>query len=228
MSIGVAGSETTSLATKGVPSVPKHVNPSPLAFGAFAGTTFLLSWVNAGQIGQTAITTALATAWMFGGTIQILVGFWLFRNEELFPAVTFSSFGAFWVSFGLFGTLYLNEIPAAQRGVDTALFLVPWAIFAFYMLIGSLKTNVAVVIAFILVEATLIPLIYGNDAGSTTAIHIGGWFGIALAIEVWYIAAAEVLNHQFGRTLLPLGHLGASRSPAVSASAASGTSSAKG
>jgi succinate-acetate transporter protein len=184
-----------------------RVNPAPLAFGAFAGTTFLLSWVNTGEIDPSALESAVATAWIFGGVIQILVAFWHFRNEDLFPAVTFGSFGAFWVSFALFGTLYLTRIPAASRGSATALFLFPWAVFTLYMLIGSLRTNIAVVIAFVLVEATLIPLIIGQSNGSQTWIKIGGWCGVALAIEVWYIAAAEVINHQFARELLPLGHL---------------------
>lgn len=184
------------------------VNAAPLAFGAFAGTTFLLSWVNAGQIGAPAMDTAVATAWVFGGVIQILVAFWHLRNNELFPAVTFGSFGAFWVSFGLFATLYVDQIPPAARGGATALFLTPWAIFSLYMLIGALRTSIAIVVAFVLVEATLIPLIYGNGAGNQTAIHVGGWLGIALAVVVWYIAAAEVLNHQFKRRVLPLGELG--------------------
>jgi len=188
-------------------ALPGRVNPAPLAFGAFAGTTFLLSWVNAGLIDHIGIETAIATAWVFGGIIQILVAFWHFRNEDLFPAVTFGSFGAFWVSFALFGTVYLEKIPEATRGEATALFLAPWAVFALYMMIGSLRTNIAVVIAFILVEATLLPLIYGQSAGDATAIKIGGWFGIALAIAVWYIAAAQVINHQFARQILPLGEL---------------------
>lgn len=185
----------------------QRVNPAPLAFGAFAGTTFLLSWVNAGLINESALEAAVATAWVFGGAIQIMVAFWHFRNEELFPAVTFGSYGAFWVSFGLFATLYLGKIPTDEHGSAIALFLAPWILFTLYMLIGSLRTNVAVVIAFLLVEATLIPLVIGNASGSEGAVHLGGWFGIALAVEVWYIAAAEVLNHQFGRTVLPLGHL---------------------
>ncbi|MGH8995718.1 MAG: acetate uptake transporter [Acidimicrobiales bacterium] len=186
---------------------PRRVNPAPLAFGAFAGTTFLLSWVNAGMIDESALEAAVATAWVFGGVIQILVAFWHFRNEELFPAVTFGSFGAFWVSFGFFGTLYLGNIPAAEHGAATALFLFPWAVFSLYMLIGALRVSVGVFVAFILVEATLIPLIIGNATGSQGTVEAGGWLGVALAIEVWYLAAAEVLNHQFARTILPLGHL---------------------
>ena len=185
-----------------------HVNPAPLAFGAFAGTTFILSWVNAGQISLAALGGAMATAWIFGGVIQILVGFWHFRNNELFPAVTFASFGAFWVSFAFFGTFYLSKIPLSAQGTATALFLFPWAVFSLYMLIGSLRVSIAVFVAFLLVEGTLIPLIIGQATGNLTDIHVGGWFGVALAIEVWYIAAAEVINHQFGRRFMPLGHLG--------------------
>lgn len=193
------------------PQISTHVSPAPLAFGAFAGTTFLLSWANTGHIAAPAIFAAVATAWVFGGLIQICVGFWHLRNNELFPAITFSSFGAFWISFGLFATLYLDHIPPTDRGTVTALFLTPWAVFSLYMLIGALRTNRAIVIAFVLVETTLIPLIYGNGANDPTAIHLGGWCGIALSLVVWYIAAAEVLNHQFHRILLPLGTL--SRTP---------------
>lgn len=182
------------------------ISPAALAFGAFAATTFLLSWVNAGLIGDPALQSAVATAWIFGGLIQICVGFWHLRNYELFPAVTFASFGAFWLSFAFFGTVYLERIPESSHGTATALFLTPWAIFSLYMLIGSLRTNWAIVVAFVLVEATLIPLIIGNATDTTAAVQVGGWFGIALALEVWYIAAAEVINHQFGRTILPLGH----------------------
>jgi succinate-acetate transporter protein len=157
------------------------------------------------------LESAVATAWVFGGIIQILVAFWHFRNEDLFPAVTFGSFGAFWVSFALFGTLYVDRIPAASRGSATALFLFPWAVFSLYMTIGALRVSVAVVLAYLLVEATVIPLIIGNADASTTWVKIGGWCGVALAVEVWYIAAAEVLNHQFGRKLLPLGSLSPGR-----------------
>lgn len=186
------------------PSHNSPVNPSALAFSAFAGTTFLLSWVNAGLAHESLLGTAAATGWIFGGVIQILVAFWLLRTNDLFPAVTFGAFGAFWLSFALFATLYVGNIPAGEHGHATALFLAPWAIFTLYMLIGSLKTNVAIFIAFVLVECTLVPAIIGDAIGNETLGRIGGWAGIALALVVWYVAAAEVINHQFGRVLLPL------------------------
>ncbi|MBB2891039.1 acetate uptake transporter [Flexivirga oryzae] len=184
-----------------------QVNPAPLAFGAFAGTTFLLSWVNAGMVGEVSIDAAVSTAWIFGGTIQILVAFWHLRNNELFPAVTFGSFGSFWCSFALFSTLYLDNIPPAEHGVVTALFLFPWAVFSLYMLVGALRVSIGIVIAFVGVEVTLISLIIGNATGVEAYVRVGGWAGVALAAVVWYLAAAEVINHQFKRHLLPIGDL---------------------
>lgn len=185
-------------------SADAAVNPSALAFSAFSGTTFLLSWVNAGLAHESLLGTAAATGWVFGGVIQILVAFWLLRDNHLFPAVTFGAFGAFWLSFAFFATLYVEGIPAAEHGHATALFLLPWAIFTLYMLVGALKTNIAIFIAFVLVECTLIPAIIGDATGNETVGHAGGWAGLLLALVVWYIAAAEVINHQFGRALLPL------------------------
>jgi succinate-acetate transporter protein len=187
---------------------PLRIDPAPLALGAFALNTFLLSWVNAGMVPQMAIEAAVATAWVFGGFIQVAVGFWELLGGRLFQAVTFGSYGSFWLSFAFFETLYTESLPEDVRGAATALFLAPWAVFTLYMLIGSLRTNLAIVVAFVLVEALLIPTTYGFATGTITGIRIGGWIGVALAIDVWYVAAAEIINHQFGRTILPLGELG--------------------
>lgn len=185
----------------------KAIHLAPLAFGAFASTTFILSWASTGAINGSAVFDAVATAWVFGGAIQIITAIFEFIDGRLFPAVTFGSFGAFWVSFAFYITLYVGKIPPAQQGAATALFLLPWAVFTLYMFVGSFRTNVAIVIAFFLVECLLIPTIYGDASGNVTALHIGAWAGVVLAVEVWYIAAAEVINHQFGRSLLPLGEL---------------------
>lgn len=188
-------------------SVTTHsrIDPAPLALGAFALNTFLLSWVNTGLITESAAVTAAATAWAFGGMVQIAVAFFEIAHNRLFPAVTFGSYGGFWLSFALYETIYAPSLPAADEGMVTALFLAPWVVFTFYMLIGSLRTNLALLVAFILVEVLLVPAVYGFASGDPIGIRISGWAGVALAIDVWYVAAAEIINHQFRRVVLPLG-----------------------
>ena len=190
-----------------VTTVKRVIDPAPLALGAFATNTFLLSFVNTGLIDKSAAVAAVASSFAFGGLIQILVGFWELHDGKLFPGVTFASFGAFWVSFGIYETFFVGELAPAVRGPATALFLAPWIIFTLYMLVASLRTNIALVIAFLLVLALLIPTVIGFKTGNVTALHVGGWAGIVLAVEVWYIAAADMFAHQFGRAVLPLGDL---------------------
>lgn len=181
-------------------------DPAPLAFGAFALTTFLLSCVNAGFIGVGFLPAVVATAWFFGGVIQVLVAMWELAHDRLFPAVAFGSYGAFWLSFAIFQTFYAGKVPTSMAGSANALFLGVWCVITLYLLIASFRTHLALAIAFILVEVTLIPLTIGFANGSHGAMVIGGWAGIVLSLVVWYIAAAEVINHQFERVVLPLGH----------------------
>ncbi|PSR32714.1 MAG: hypothetical protein C7B46_13230 [Sulfobacillus benefaciens] len=182
------------------------VDPAPLAFGAFALTTFLLSCVNIGAIGVGFLPAVVAVAWFFGGAVQVLVAMWELAHDKLFPAVAFGSYGAFWISFAIFQTFYAMKVPANMAGSANALFLGVWCVVTLYLLVGAFRTHWALAIAFVLVELTLVLLTIGFASGSLTATHLGGWAGIALAVVVWYIAAAEVINHQFGRVLLPLGH----------------------
>lgn len=187
------------------PIKPTSIDPAPLALGAFALTTFLLSWINAGFASPALIGTVVATAWFYGGIIQVLVGFWELKDGKLFPGVTFSSFGAFWISFALFNTLYVSHIPAASAGTANALFLAPWIVFTFYMLIGSFRTNVVLVIAFILVELVLVPAVLGFSGNNVAMFHLSGWSGLLLALDIWYLAASDILAHMYGRPVLPVG-----------------------
>ena len=36
-------------------------------------------------------------------------------------------------------------------------------------------------------------------------VHIGGCLGLVTALGAFYLAAAEVINESFGRTVLPIG-----------------------
>ena len=80
-------------------------DPGPLGLAAFAGTTFVLSLVNAGLVGDKGavgggllpLVAALALA--YGGAAQLLAGIWEFRTGNTFGAVAFCSYGAFWISF---------------------------------------------------------------------------------------------------------------------------------
>ena len=48
-------------------------------------------------------------------------------------------------------------------------------------------------------------LAIGNIAGNAAIIHFAGWIGLICGASAIYLAMGEVLNEQFGRTVLPIG-----------------------
>jgi hypothetical protein len=180
-------------------------DPGPLGLACFALTTFCLSMVNAGFVDKSATIVVIALALIYGGATQILAGMWEFKKNNVFGATAFASYGAFWMSLGVFdllGTLHLVTIP--PEGVW--LFLLAWTIFTFYMWIGTFGTNRALMVTFTLLLVTFILLTIGAT-GNHTAHTLGGYVGILTAIAAWYTSAAGIWNTVFGRVVLPVGAL---------------------
>jgi uncharacterized protein len=190
-------------------------DPGPLGLAAFAGTTFVLSMINSGLVGDKThpgggllpLVAALALA--YGGIAQLLAGIWEFRTGNTFGAVAFSSYGAFWISF-----FFIVQSVSANAGSEVfsglGLYLWMWGIFTAYMFIASLRTTGAVALVFLLLAITFIVLGIGNSAlaGTTSVtngtIKLGGYLGILTAIAAWYASFAAVINSTFGRILAPV------------------------
>jgi uncharacterized protein len=193
-----------------VESVPA-ADPAPLGLAGFALTTFLLSGHNASFIPD---LIWVGPALFYGGLAQLLAGMWEFRNRNVFGATAFSTYGAFWMALGIFVVLAeTTKIISAYTGGDLTNALA-WFVFAFmmfntYMLIGSMRVNVAVFLVFLVLEATEAVLVIGyfnlSHGGTSWWLHAGGWLGILTAAVAWYASAAGMLNGQAGRKVLPVG-----------------------
>ena len=190
-------------------------DPGPLGLAAFAGTTFVLSLINAGLVGDKShpgggllpLVAALALA--YGGIAQFVAGLWEFRTGNTFGAVAFCSYGAFWISFFFIVQSVAGNAPAVVFS-GLGLYLWMWGIFTAYMFIASLRTTGAVALVFLLLAITFIVLGIGNSglAGTTNVtngtIKLGGWIGLVTAIAAWYASFAGVINATFGRTIAPV------------------------
>ncbi|KAL6768529.1 hypothetical protein ACKKBF_B11085 [Auxenochlorella protothecoides x Auxenochlorella symbiontica] len=179
-------------------------NPAPLGLFAFGLTTALLQGAN------TAITDpettefwVFAYAFAYGGLAQLLAGMWEYKRQNTFGATAFSSFGAFWIGFAIHGTLVANGLYVASAGA-AQITLSLWGIFTFILMVATLELNFALFSLFI----TLSTLFFLLVAGLTTPnpwTKIAGWWGLMVAAIAWYIAAADVINEQYKRTVLPVG-----------------------
>src|SRR4051812_9065807 len=75
------------------PLAPSIADPAPLGLAAFALTTFVLSFFNAGLVSSTGEPVVLGLALAYGGLAQLLAGMWEFRNNNTFGATAFVSYG---------------------------------------------------------------------------------------------------------------------------------------
>jgi uncharacterized protein len=186
-------------------------DPAPLGLAGFALTTFLLSGHNASWIPD---LIWVGPALFYGGLAQLLAGMWEFRNRNVFGATAFSTYGGFWMGIGLFVILAeTTKFAAGFKGADLtnalAWFVLAFAVFNTYMLIGSTRVNMAVFGVFLTLEITEILLVIGyfniSHGGTQWWLHAGGWAGVVTAAVAWYTSAAGVMNGVAGRTVFPVG-----------------------
>lgn len=195
------------MSTSGAQANPPPIDPGPIALAAFASSTLILSVVNAQIVDRSALQAVIASAWIMGGLVQFVVGVYSLAVGRLFGATAFMSYGGFWLSFAVYETFYLSKVPPAEHGHATAWFLAPWLIFTLFLLLSALKTNLALVSGLGLLLITIAVLTVGQAQTSAGWLKLGGWLGIVLALEVFYIAAAELINQVYARRVLPLGDL---------------------
>jgi succinate-acetate transporter protein len=187
-------------------------DPAPLGLAAFALTTFILSGHNATFV-PGGIWVGLAI--FYGGLAQLLAGMWEFRNRNVFGATAFSTYGAFWLSLGMFEILmttssgFAKMVPGAEVDNALAWFLLAFAIFNTYMLLWSSRLNLATFGVFFTLEITEILLVIGffrvAHGESAYMLHVGGWAGIVTALVAWYASSAGVVNGMSPKPVVPVG-----------------------
>lgn len=180
-------------------------DPAALGLAAFALSTMVLSFINAGILPQKDAPVVLGLAFAYGGLVQLLAGMWAFIKNDTFAAVALSSYGGFWISFYLLQHDAINKIPASNQAGALALYLFCWGVFSFYMWIASFRVSAAVMAVFLTLWPAYGLLGLGKALDSTLLFHLGGIFGIATAACAWYASAAIVLRKTFERDVLPVG-----------------------
>lgn len=180
-------------------------NPGPLGLAAFALTTIALSLVNAGVFGIDLEMAIIPLALMFGGTVQLMVGMLEYREGNTFGLTAFTSYGAFWLWFGLLlvftGNGIIPEVSAAAIGVV----LVLWGVFSTGLWVSTFKLNFALWVVFLTLSVTFYLLGFGDLLGNGTLVTAGGWLGLFTGVGALYTSMAEVTNWSFDREVLPLG-----------------------
>lgn len=192
----------------------KFANPGPLGLSSFAATTFVLSLFNLQTQGIKTENLIVSMAFAYGGLIQVLAGMWEFACGNTFGATAFSSYGGFWISFGLIlspssGILAAYATRKSELESALGLYLLSWFIFTTVMLLGSLRTSVALISLFFFLDVTFLLLAIGKLCSDNQALSkAGGVFGVITALIAWYMAAASLLEAENSFIRLPTIPLG--------------------
>ncbi|EIE24448.1 hypothetical protein COCSUDRAFT_65361 [Coccomyxa subellipsoidea C-169] len=202
-------------ATKLIANAPIG-NPGPLGLYAFGLTTAFL------QGAVTQITDPQPTkdfvacfALFYGGTIQLLAGMWEMWKNNTFAATAFSSYGGFWLGWGLYMILHAANIwtgessskPVKNYSLVTTeeMMLSLWGILTFCFFVQTLRINRALQTLFFSL-AVLFFLLAGG-VRNVLCNKVAGWVGIWVAFVAFYAATAILTGEVWDHEYLPLGHV---------------------
>ncbi|KAA8899182.1 putative meiotically up-regulated gene 86 protein [Sphaerosporella brunnea] len=198
------------------PSFRKFANPAPLGLCAFALTTFILSLINCSTRGVTVPGIVVASAYAYGGLIQLLAGMWEMAVGNTFGATALSSYGGFWISWALIETSNFGFLAGYESARDTnyavAFFLAGWFIFTTICLICTLKSTLAFFSLFFFLDITFLLLAVAHfQLDAAGAPHAGctkaaGVFGLITAFIAWWNAAAGMLENSNSFFMVPVLH----------------------
>lgn len=180
----------------------KLANPAPLGLMGFGMTTILLNIHNAGFFPIDSMILAMGI--FYGGLGQVLVGMMCFKRGDTFGTTAFTSYGLFWLT--LVGIIVMPNmgLPASPANF-MGWYLALWGIFTGFMFIGSLCYPTAKQIVFGSLTVLFFLLAARDFTGSQFIGTIAGIEGIFCGASAIYFAMAQVLNNEYGRTVLPVG-----------------------
>ncbi len=181
----------------------KVSNPGPLGLLGFGMTTVLLNLHNAGLLPLSIVIVAMGIA--MGGLAQIIAGIFEMKHGNTFAGTAFTAYGLFWWSLVL---IWVN--PFTEAGIEgdvttLAWYLLLWGIFTFFMFIGTLKHNRATQVVFGSLTVLFLLLAMGDFTGNHTITMIAGFEGIFCGASAIYSAVGQIVNAEYGKTIIPLG-----------------------
>ncbi|KAI9711597.1 MAG: hypothetical protein M1812_007119 [Candelaria pacifica] len=188
-------------------------SPTALAIGAFSTTLTTLSLSLMEWRGVTTTNVYVGDFFFIAGIGMVISAQWELVLGNSFGYTVLSAFGLFYAGFGAIQTPAFGIV--AAYGPDTAeyqnalgFFVLMWAVFNIFFMIGSLSINlvyfgifVTVELAFVLVAASYFATADGHIAGGVALKKAGGVFAFLSGLLGWYtvghLMCQEVLSFSF-------------------------------
>ncbi len=182
-------------------------DPSALGLFGLAMITFVASSQTLGWTDGTSLLVPWAI--FLGAIAQIYACVNDAKKGNVFGATAFGAYAFFWLAVamtwmtnnGVFGEAMAANADMKQLGFA----FLGYLIFSLYMTLASLETNKVLMIIFILIDLLFLGLSLSTIWGIEAGHELAAWSELLIALFGFYGSAANVLNHTFGRTFLPVG-----------------------
>lgn len=180
----------------------KLANPAPLGLMGFGMTTILLNLANSGlfafdvAIGDGHFLRRHCANFCRPAGIQKRQHFWLNRFYLLRQLLADAG-----------GILLMPKMGTADapNAHFLGMYLGLWGVFTLFMFFGTLKAARMLQFVFLSLTVLFALLAIGHLADNEGIVKVAGWVGLICGASAIYLAMGEVLNEQFGRTVLPIG-----------------------
>ncbi|MDD9173670.1 hypothetical protein ERW49_07535 [Aliivibrio finisterrensis] len=193
----------------------KLANPAPLGLMAFGMTTVLLNLHNAGFF---PLNTAILSMGIFyGGIAQVIAGIMEYKKGNTFGTTAFTSYGFFWLS--LVGLIIMPEMGLGQATSAEFMgwYLAMWGVLTFFLFLGTFNYPRAKQVVFGSLTILFALLSARDFTGSVVIGHMAGYVGLFCGLSAMYFSMAQVINGEYGRTVLPVGEMKAKEAASVTA-----------
>ncbi|EMJ9258417.1 acetate uptake transporter [Klebsiella pneumoniae] len=181
----------------------KLANPAPLGLMGFGMTTILLNLANSGLFAFDVAILAMGI--FYGGIAQIFAGLLEYKKGNTFGLTAFTSYGSFWLTLVAILLMPKMGLADAPNAYFLGMYLGLWGVFTLFMFFGTLKAARMLQFVFLSLTVLFALLAIGHLVDNEGIVKVAGWVGLICGASAIYLAMGEVLNEQFGRTVLPIG-----------------------
>ena len=132
-----------------------------------------------------------------------------FRARDGVAVAVHTAWGSFWIGWGILELLVttgvLPQIPLGATSPSFAFWFIALTLVTSFGALGALAQNLGVFTVLATLSAGSALTAAGFYAGSLGTVRVGGWLFVISAAAAWLTVGAMVLEHSFGRTVIPLG-----------------------
>ncbi|MGH3207440.1 MAG: acetate uptake transporter family protein [Trebonia sp.] len=184
--------------------------PSIMGLFGFMIGTVMLGAYQAGWYGSAATPLIIwPFAMVAGGIMQSIAAVASLRARDGVAVAVHAAWGSFWVGWGilqlLVATHVMPPIPLGAASASFAFWFIALTLVTFWGALGALAQNILVFITLGVLTAGSAVTAAGFWAGSLGTVNAGGWLFVISAAAAWLAAGAMVLEHSFGRSIIPVG-----------------------